>query len=232
MPTIGRVQIAVTNGRPLFASLVRYSLEDYDPDCFDAWGLARPLAIFRSVQKRQAEYLFGRLAARHALTALGLAPSEVTTGAHRQPIWPEYVIGSITHSHGYAAAVVAFAGECHGVGLDIEAVAHGEALHALMTTAMNHDELALLVALGPESLTPLLVALVFSAKEAFFKAAFSQVGHYFDFSAIRLLDVDFTARHLTISVQEALSPTLVPGRVVHLPWGMLGPDIVHTACLL
>lgn len=232
IPVLERFRIAGTDRHPVHASLIRFALDGYDLSQFDACGIACPPAIVRSVQKRQAEFLYGRLAARGALLAIGMPSLHVGTGASREPLWPDGVIGSITHGHGYAAAVALHAGRYRGVGIDIEAIASGESLRALMATALDEDELASLRAFGSEVQLPMRVTLAFSAKEAFFKAAFNQVGRYFDFSALRLLAIDEKVRQLTFEVREQLSGALSPGRVLSLEWGYLDAETLHTACML
>src|SRR5688572_18568678 len=49
--------------------------------------------------KRRAEYLAGRHAAGHALSALGL-PARVGRSPNGLPLWPPGAVGSITHGGG------------------------------------------------------------------------------------------------------------------------------------
>ncbi|WP_244171285.1 hypothetical protein [Xanthomonas populi] len=71
----------------------------------------------RSVRKRQAEYFFGRLAARQALQHQALVVTGtypyIATGSSREPIWPAQVIGSISHTNQLAAAAAASSGRSH-----------------------------------------------------------------------------------------------------------------------
>jgi hypothetical protein len=71
------------------------------------WDFIAPLR--NSVPKRQAEFVAGRICAREALTGWGHDNVVVGIGAHREPIWPQGLLGSITHCADYAAAVVCYA---------------------------------------------------------------------------------------------------------------------------
>lgn len=188
--------------------------------------------VVRSVPKRQAEFLFGRLAARLALQKLGSETLDVPSGDYRQPLWPTGIVGSITHSAGYAAALVLRRGLVSAVGIDIERVPE-EAVHqALLSRVIDSEELRTLKSLLDCELTqPTLVTLAFSAKEAFFKASFGVVGRYFDFSAVRVLSVDLVASTLELYVNEPLGEELAPGTVHSITFGFLDADTLYTACI-
>lgn len=208
----------------LAVQLIDFSAASFVPTAFAAHALALPAHIERSVRKRQAEYFYGRLAARHALAAAGLPVCDIGTGAERQPLWPAGAIGSITHNGRRAGAVALPASSWHGVGIDIESPATGEQLDSLASLAVDADELRLLDA-ERERLLP----LVFSAKESFYKAAYGAVGRFFDFSAIRVTAID--ADRLTFVVAEPLSPRWCVGTTVQAHWRMLPDGDVLTAVI-
>ena len=72
------------------------------------------------VAGRRRDYVLGRRCARLALERLGREPAPVLRGPERQPLWPDGVVGAITHTAGYAAAVVATADRARSVGIDAE----------------------------------------------------------------------------------------------------------------
>ena len=63
--------------------------------------------ITRAVEKRRKEFTTARLCARKAMERLGVAPVPVLSGLRGEPLWPQGVIGSITHCAGYRAAALA-----------------------------------------------------------------------------------------------------------------------------
>jgi enterobactin synthetase component D len=77
----------------------------FDPTTFtdaDLLWLPHHAELANAGRKRKAEHLAGRIAAAHALpdhTVPGIGPSG-------EPLWPEGVSGSITHSGTQAMAVV------------------------------------------------------------------------------------------------------------------------------
>jgi|TARA_Y100001933_G_scaffold255845_2_gene299556 4'-phosphopantetheinyl transferase EntD len=144
-----------------------------------------------SLSYRQAEFAFGRLAARHALTRFSRALSDtsVPTGDNREPLWPDGILGSITHISGLTGAAVVPKGPWRYLGIDIEQTALGNAQRALRTLVIDSAEFALLNHVCEEAHQPSLaryVTHVFSAKECLFKAAFPSVRRFFGFSAAQL----------------------------------------------
>lgn len=71
--------------------------------------------------KRREEFKSGRIAARKALADLGITgKTRVLKGEKGEPVWPDTVIGSITHSGDFAAAAVALKTDYQAVGIDLE----------------------------------------------------------------------------------------------------------------
>jgi len=126
---------------------------------------AEERVIARAAPRRRAEFATARACARDALGQLGIAPRAIPVGEQGEPLWPDGVIGSITHCDGYRAAAVARADELLCVGIDAEVNAPlRERVSARIGSAL---ELARARAAAPEASAG---RLVFSAKEAAFKA--------------------------------------------------------------
>ena len=62
-----------------------------------------------SVDKRKREFAAGRLCARRLLAEFGITDFPVRVADDRQPLWPESLVGSITHTTGIAGGHVAAA---------------------------------------------------------------------------------------------------------------------------
>ncbi|UGQ48630.1 4'-phosphopantetheinyl transferase family protein [Massilia endophytica] len=204
--------------------LARYELAHFEPGLFREFGIDAPATIGSAVRKRQAEFLAGRICAREALRLHGAADAQVAVGSHRAPRWPQGVAGSITHNGSFAAAAVFAQDAAQGVGIDIESRI-GEALHGEIAREVAHEgELALL---DGEDL-----ALLFSAKESFFKAAFGQVGEFFGFEAVELVEFDAASARLQFRCVQALSPALQPGFRFDAFYQRLDEATVMTAVVL
>jgi len=106
--------------RLLLANAIGYGLR-FNPALLEQADFARcAIASVSGSAKRQSEYLAGRLCAGQAQYQLigdSRAPSRDNSG---MPLWVPGVTGSITHSHGRAAAVVALKECWRGLGVDLE----------------------------------------------------------------------------------------------------------------
>jgi enterobactin synthetase component D len=156
-------------------------------DDFQRCLIPQPASIQRSVAKRQTEFLAGRLCAMHAMNRLDGRKIAPDIGADRAPIWPADICGSITHSTGWAAAIVAHKRQWRGLGLDTENMLSMERATRLAGEILTAEELAQMAA-GPVEHIPLRVTLTFSIKEALFKALYPIVQQRFYFEHAQLLE--------------------------------------------
>lgn len=140
-------------------------------------GLRSPFdeenALAATLHKRGPHFLAGRLAAQGALSALGGAPAPIPRGAEGEPCWPAGLVGSISHTHGLAVAVVGPSEAVAAVGIDVEHRAR--TLDERTRSLVCHpDEHAWLDA--PPPLPAQALMLLVSAKEVVFKAYFPVTG--------------------------------------------------------
>ncbi len=70
--------------------------------------------------KRQREFATGRTLARRALAAMGQPEVAIPIGPDRAPVWPEGVVGSISHTSTLCAVVLASRLDLRGLGVDLE----------------------------------------------------------------------------------------------------------------
>ena len=144
---------------------------------------AEAMYVVRAVPKRVQEFAAGRLCARRALAEFGIVDFPVRVAADRQPVWPGSMVGSITHTAGYGAAVVAERRSLAAVGLDSEVV--GDVKAELWPRVCVPVESAWIESL-PASEQPAAVTLIFSAKEAFYKCQFALVRERLNFHDVRV----------------------------------------------
>lgn len=189
VPSLSNIQLFTDTSQRLILAQGSFSLEAYQRKDFADLMLDLPVSIKGAVAKRQVEYLAGRFLGRLAMQQSGMFDSEVPQvgiGLLRAPTWPERVTGSITHHQYRACAVVLKQPLCadNFVGVDTElwlttqqALEIGKSIHTA-------EELQILVNAG--FTTSQATSLLFSAKEALFKAICPFVGEYFGFEAVEL----------------------------------------------
>jgi 4'-phosphopantetheinyl transferase EntD len=138
--------------------------------------------------QRIADFAAGRLCARRALEEFGVSGFSLLSAPDRQPLWPGSLVGSITHTAGYSAAVVGCRGSWRSVGIDCEAVSAVRA--PLWPRILGAAELKHLqtVALASRDSA---AALMFAAKEAFYKCQFPLTGEWLEFGDIEVESADW-----------------------------------------
>ncbi len=150
-----------------------------------------PVDATRS-DRRTAERSAGRLAAAGAIAGVGTGSTphdtDIPSDPDGVPVWPAHLVGSITHSQGLAAAIVAANSEFAGIGLDLECQAE---LPSVLRLAVGRPEelAAARNFLGLSSDNQAGVA-VMVAKEAVFKAHFPRHRRWFEFDDITLAPTD------------------------------------------
>lgn len=186
----------------------------------EAWGfapedvlLAGELdAVRNATPKRRQEFTAGRFCARGALQKFGVPPLPIPQGLYREPLWPTGFVGSITHSFGYAAAVVARKTTLQSVGIDVEP-REDLPTGVLDLIATTRDRRHM------ESLPRRMCwdRLLFSVKESVFKAWFPLTHCWLDFDDVHVTfgwDIDsFTANIEPRSIRiSAGCPSVIHGR--------------------
>jgi len=156
-------------------------------DDFRRSAIEPPPSIQRSVAKRQAEFLAGRICARAALQQLEGSSTVPPIGEDRAPVWPAHICGSITHSTGRAAAIVANKHHWRGLGMDLENLLNAERAERLAGEILTPPEMQRMAA-GSRDQIALWVTLTFSVKESLFKALYPIVQQRFYFEHAEVLE--------------------------------------------
>jgi 4'-phosphopantetheinyl transferase EntD len=144
---------------------------------------AEAVYVGRAVPKRVQEFAAGRLCARRALAEFGIVDFPINAADDRQPIWPDNYVGSISHTSGFGAAVVAERAMAAALGLDSEVV--GDVHPEVWPSICVPIETAWIESL-PASEQAAAVTLIFSAKEAFYKCQYALVHERLDFHDVRV----------------------------------------------
>jgi 4'-phosphopantetheinyl transferase EntD len=162
-------------------------------------------ALGRAVDKRRREFTTGRACAREALARLGVRSTAIGSGRNGEPLWPSGVVGSITHCEGYRACAVASARAVLTIGIDAERDARlSDGVWAEVARGRERDLRG--ATSSPVRSGPHLDAVLFSAKEAVYKAWFPLAGRRLGFDDVEL--------SLDLVNAEFRAKLLVPGLVV------------------
>ena len=172
------------------------AFEAHGPCSTDVLFDTERACIAHAVETRAREFATGRACARAALSQLGLHPVPIPAGSDRAPMWPPGFAGSISHTQGYCVAVAARVQKEQvkngflALGVDVEQA--GQVRQELWPQVMREEEIAWLFTLN-EAERAVSAALIFSAKEAFYKAQYALTQGWVDFddAAVELLTDSF-----------------------------------------
>lgn len=193
----------------------------------DLEGLLYPeeeTVVGRAVEKRRREFTTARACAREALAQLGQPHQAIPSGSRGEPLWPEGIVGSITHCDGYRACAVARATDLVTVGVDAELNQPlPDGLIGDIALPEEREWLHYLVRQAPEVHWD---RLLFSVKESIYKAWFPLAKRWLGFEDA-VVAIDRQRRSFTAHL-------LVPGPVLdgHEVRGFQGSWLVTDGLIL
>ncbi|MGW1130836.1 4'-phosphopantetheinyl transferase family protein [Streptomyces griseoluteus] len=137
-------------------------------------------AIANARPKRRQEYANTRLCARRAMRELGAPPAPVLSGERGEPLWPEGLVGSLTHCPGFRAAAIGRSSAFAGLGIDAEPdLPLPENLLDFISLPQEREQVHAFTRSSPGVCWD---RLLFSAKEAVFKVWFPLARRQLDFT--------------------------------------------------
>ncbi|MFP6816703.1 MAG: 4'-phosphopantetheinyl transferase superfamily protein [Pseudomonadales bacterium] len=146
--------------------------------------------IANAIDKRRWEFATGRHLARQAMSAIGVAPQAILRDTSRRPVWPKGCIGSITHANSLVVAAVARREMLGSIGIDLEQA--GRVSTKLYGRLFTEQE-----RVANQDADERWPGLLFSAKEAGYKAVNPLVGEFIGFHEAEV-DVDWSRRQFAI----------------------------------
>jgi 4'-phosphopantetheinyl transferase EntD len=134
--------------------------------------------VEKAVAKRRQEFAAGRACARLLLARFGVVDFALRVGDDREPLWPDALVGSVTHTGDFCAVVVAEKMFLSSVGIDSEI--SGGVKPPLWRHICTVPEIAWLGTLEVSEQCA-AATLLFSAKEAFYKSQYPLTRQKLDF---------------------------------------------------
>jgi 4'-phosphopantetheinyl transferase EntD len=160
------------------------------------------------------------------MAELGYGDCSILVGEDRAPVWPDGLVGSITHTDDFVGAVVAPRSIVAGIGIDVEV--RGSVERRLWSQVFNESEADWLETLTAKHRADMATVL-FSAKEAFYKCQYCVSRAWLGFHDASLTVQGDTFRvdlHRRVGALEPYGSTL-EGRFVigerHVATGMALP---------
>ena len=165
--------------------------------------------VEKAVEKRQAEFATGRVLARGLLARLGHADFPILRAEDRIPVWPAGIVGSISHAGDVCLAAVAQATESAGIGIDLEP---DEPVDSDIARVVCRDGEHDWVAEAGEAERARRTRVVFSVKEAVYKAFYPRTRTFWSFQDVRV-EIDLAAESWRAFLPESAGTETAEGRV-------------------
>lgn len=146
-------------------------------------------------QKRLADFSTGRYCAIKALKQLRIQDAIIPIGDGRAPIWPEGIVGSISHCDSLTGAIVARSSDHISLGLDIEEI--GRVTPDLWNLVFTEKENNYLSCLSDEDKRVQSTA-IFSIKEAFYKFQYPLTKTFLGFLDVEVELINFSRVNVLI----------------------------------
>lgn len=160
---------------------------------FEEYQNHLPESLASAAQVRKEDYVAGRLCAFKASALLGLSLSKLPTHSDRTPIWPQNLCGSISHSKKLAVSCVSSADHYFSLGIDAEEIMDDHI--DISEQVANANELALVK-------NNLGLTILFSAKEALYKAIYPIVKSFVDFKEVEMTAINFSKNTFEIDARS------------------------------
>lgn len=169
---------------------------------YEQYSVYCPPAMIKASRKRQAEYFAGRYLAAEAMASYDIHHFKLIADANRCPLWPNSLVGSITHTNTYAACITANKADIAAIGIDAQDILNDERAERLQSRIIDSAEARII---SQSDLSAALgLSLCFSAKEAIYKALYPRIQQYFGFNAAKLHSIDTAANTFSFRFDPAL----------------------------
>lgn len=187
----------LTTAKPELPEWVSVAVSDPSSAQEDSLFPVERSAIARAIVTRRNEFTAGRAAARDALAQLGQPRAQIPMGEDRAPVWPTGFVGSISHTDQACVATAAHAAHAKALGIDLENF--GPLSDEVRDSFCTKSELAQFG--QPPSYA---ARLIFSAKEAVYKAQYAVSKTLFGYDTLRVTAASDT--EITLKFAKPVAP--------------------------
>ncbi|GEM_PF-2478183 len=154
--------------------------------------------------KRKNEFIAGRLCVKQAFINMGVHPKPIPVTADGAPLWPEEIVGSISHTNNFAFSALARKKEISGLGIDTEAWIDKKRIKNVVEFVATKKETNWL---KRQTLSKKikLFTLLFSAKESVYKYFYSLTKTSIDFEDLEITIEENPANQFRFKLLKNLS---------------------------
>ncbi|TVT81648.1 4'-phosphopantetheinyl transferase family protein [Acinetobacter colistiniresistens] len=165
--------------------------------------LERPDYLIHASTKRLNEFFAGRILAQAILKQHFDCSIGITSEQSKLPLWPQGLIGSISHSDDLV--IVAISSHSEYLGIDIERI---------VETSFAEESAALILTPFEQSLWQTEISqalnfceyltLIFSLKESLYKAVYPVAQNYIDFLEAEMVEMNLTKQSVMLKFDQKI----------------------------
>ncbi len=147
----------------------------------------------------------------------------------RLPVWPAGWLGSISHSGAWAVAAVASEARCQALGLDLQDLIAPQTVADVQPLVATERELARMAAQWDR---PHALTLLFSAKEALYKALYPRLRRFQDFDAAELTAISASRAEVTLTLTRDWDDVAWrAGQAVSVRYAWVAEGVLTACCV-
>ncbi len=173
-------------------------IDDLDPKEFE---ISIPEKLQSAHPKRIKEFIGGRHCVFKAAKNLGFKIKSLPMDDKGAPIWPNEIVGSISHTKGFAIAAVALKKNYKSIGIDTEVIINETKFSVIEKNILTNFDKQFISTKNYPSKNE-IYTLIFSAKEALFKLINPLAHTYFGFNEANMIDIDLSNKTFKIQLDS------------------------------
>lgn len=197
----------------LYLSDVHVVITPIDDHSHELLAEEKSLLTATMADKRIRSLSTGRVAARRALANFDIVDYPLLAGESRAPLWPDGIVGSLSHAGDQCVAVVSRRSDCAGLGIDIErAVDLQPRVRQLVLTEDERRQLDAMPSF------PFVDSLLFSIKESVYKCYQPHTQTWLGFQQANVtLDIENSRYSVVLTDAEDLGSFSISGGFLQVP---------------
>lgn len=184
----------------------------YNSTCFDIKYLDVdiPNRFDKVVRKRKTEFAVGRFLSTLLLEGYGVKTRAIDVGTGGEPIWPDNFIGSISHSEGVTICCVLRLSRFQYIGIDVELALNRKEYLVIANEVLRVEEFKFFEQCSIPN--EIITTIIFSAKEALFKAIYRDINQNLSFSTFEVVAWDEVNQAIVLKLTRHLAAFFPKGR--------------------
>ncbi|MFV7443284.1 4'-phosphopantetheinyl transferase family protein [Acinetobacter pittii] len=171
--------------------------------------------------KRKVEFIASRQLIKYGLNDLAYKPVNIEKGTFGEPIWPQGLNGSISHTKEWVAIIIT--NKAWQVGIDIERNFNCLSANLIIKNMLNTRELYKISNFSLK-IRNLIVTIIFSAKETLYKSFFNHQNKNFSIKSFEFLDL--TENTILMKLKSKILENLIDEKILYVNYSIFNNKVI------